>query len=99
LQTMDVGLGSFGVFFMAATTRFHGIGADFGDHAFVRLLLVIGAGRAAMTGDAADLSMNVAFDKLVSFDINLFPYLQRRQFTRSPFTFSLGRFYLLRLFS
>ena len=96
---MDGLLRCFGVFFVAATAGFHRIGAYFRNHAFMRLFLIVGIGRAAMAGYAANLSVNVVFDKLVSFDINLFPCLQRRQFTRSPFTFSLGRFYLLGLFS
>ena len=86
LHAMDVALCSLGVTFVAAAAGLHGICAGFGDYAFVRFVFIVGARRAAMTFDAAYFGMYIFFQVLFTIDKHLLPYLQRRQFTRSPLT-------------
>ena len=96
LQAMDVGLGGLGVVHVAFAAGGCGIRAYFLDHALMGRVLVVSAGLATMTGDAADVGVDVFFQKFV-LDQDFLPYLQRRQAARSPLAGGFFRFHFLRL--
>ena len=77
-QAMHAALRLFCVAGVTLTARFHWVGADFANYAFVRFFFYIGVRNAAVALDTANFGVYIFFQVLLLINKYLFPYLQRR---------------------